>query len=129
MAKIICPKCGEEIELGKDAYNDLLSEIKEEEIAKKLKQKEEDLKQVYDAKLALAESNAKNAQNELINKLETEKKVLEEKLANNQKDIDVAVNKATAELQADINKRDNEIVNLNAKLLEEKQKAAEESKK
>ena len=129
MAKIICPKCGEEIELGKDAYNELLNEIKTEEIDKQLKQKEEDLKKVYDAKLELAESKAKTTQSELINKLETEKKVLEEKLANNQKDIEVAVNKATAELQASLNKKDNDIVNLNSKLLEEKQKAAEESKK
>ena len=37
MAKIICPKCGEEIELGKDAYNELLNEIKTEEIDKQLK--------------------------------------------------------------------------------------------
>ena len=36
MAQIKCPKCGEIIELGKDQYNALLSEIGNEEIEKRV---------------------------------------------------------------------------------------------
>ena len=34
---ITCPKCGETIELGKDTYNSLLSEIENEELEKRVK--------------------------------------------------------------------------------------------
>ena len=49
MVKITCPKCGEEIKLGKDAYNELLEEIKFEEVEKRIKLKEDDIKKVYEA--------------------------------------------------------------------------------
>ena len=36
MLEIKCPKCGETIQLGKDAYNALLNEIEKEEVEKRL---------------------------------------------------------------------------------------------
>ena len=65
MLKITCPKCGEEIQLGKDTYNALLSEIKTEEVERQIKQKEEDLKKVYEAKYGKVEENLKRLRSDL----------------------------------------------------------------
>ena len=38
MLKITCPKCGEQIELGKDTYNQLLQDINVNEVEKRVKE-------------------------------------------------------------------------------------------
>ena len=49
-----CPKCGETIELGKDQYNALLSEIGNEEIEKRLQAQTKQIEAKYKAEFALA---------------------------------------------------------------------------
>ena len=129
MIKIRCPKCHEEIELGKDNYNELLSEIKAEEIEKQLKQKEEDLKKVYDAKLALETTKAKSAQDALIQQLQTEKQVLTAKLESSNKDTEIAVNKAVESLKQDLTQKDNDILGLKAKLFQTQKEAEKDAQK
>lgn len=129
MVKITCPKCGEEIKLGKDAYNELLEEIKFEEVEKRIKLKEDDIRKVYEAKLALEANKAKTAQDALINKLEAEKQALTVKLENSNKDIEIAVNKATQSLKEDLSKKDKDLLELNTKLAAEKQNSIDEANK
>ena len=129
MLKITCPKCGEEIQLGKDAYNALLSEIKTEEVERQIKQKEEDLKKVYEAKYALEANKIKNSQDALINELKSKNQLLEQKLENNQKDIEIAVSKATESLKEDLSKKDSNLLGLKAQLFQAKKEAEEDAKK
>lgn len=129
MLKITCPKCGEEIQLGKDAYNALLSEIKTEEVERQIKQKEEDLKKVYEAKCALEANKIKNSQDTLINELKSKNQLLEQKLENNQKDIEIAVSKATESLKEDLSKKDSNLLGLKAQLFQAKKEAEEDAKK
>lgn len=116
MLKIKCPKCGEEIELGKDAYNTLLSEIETEELDKKVKEKTDSIEKVLKAKYDLEVNKAKNSQDALVAELQNQIKLLNEKLANNNKDVEVAVSKATESLKNDLNAKGLEVEHLKGQL-------------
>ena len=116
MLKITCPKCGEQIELGKDAYNTLLREIENEELEKKVKEKTDSIEQVLKAKYDLEASKAKSSQDALITELKNQIKLLNEKLANSSKDVEVAVSKAIEGLKGDLSNKDLEIEHLKGQL-------------
>ena len=116
MLKITCPKCGEEIELGKDAYNTLLSEIETEELDKKVKERTDSIEKVLKAKYDLEVNKAKNSQDALVAELQNQIKLLNEKLANSSKDIEVAVSKAVESLKNDLNAKDLEVEHLKGQL-------------
>lgn len=116
MLKITCPKCGEQIELGKDAYNTLLREIENEELEKKVKEKTDSIEQVLKAKYDLEASKAKSSQDALIAELKNQIKLLNEKLANSSKDVEVAVSKAIEVLKGDLSNKNLEIEHLKGQL-------------
>ena len=116
MLKIKCPKCNEEIELGKDAYNTLLREIETEELDKQVKEKTESIEKVLKAKYDLEANKAKSSQEALVTELRNEIKLLNEKLANSNKDVEVAVSKAVENLKGDINNKNLEIEHLKGQL-------------
>ena len=116
MLKITCPKCGEQIELGKDAYNTLLREIENEELEKKVKERTDSIEQVLKAKYDLEASKAKSSQDALITELKNQIKLLNEKLANSSKDVEVAVSKAIEGLKGDLSNKDLEIEHLKGQL-------------
>ena len=116
MLKITCPKCGEEIELGKDAYNTLLSEIETDELDKKVKERTDSIEKVLKAKYDLEVNKAKNSQDALVTELQNQIKLLNEKLANSSKDIEVAVSKAVESLKNDLTARDLEVEHLKGQL-------------
>ena len=116
MLKITCPKCGEEIELGKDAYNTLLSEIETEELDKKVKERTDSIEKVLKAKYDLEVNKTKNSQDALVAELQNQIKLLNEKLANSSKDIEVAVSKAVESLKNDLNAKDLEVEHLKGQL-------------
>ena len=116
MLKIKCPKCGEEIELGKDAYNTLLNEIETEELDKKVKEKTDSIEKVLKAKYDLEVNKAKNSQDALVAELQNQIKLLNERLTNSNKDVEVAVSKATESLKNDLNAKDLEVEHLKGQL-------------
>ena len=116
MLKIKCPKCGEEIELGKDAYNTLLNEIETEELDKKVKERTDSIEKVLKAKYDLEINKAKNSQDVLVAELQNQIKLLNEKLANSSKDIEVAVSKAVESLKNDLNAKGLEVEHLKGQL-------------
>lgn len=112
MAKIKCPKCGEVIEISKDTYNSLLSEIESEELSKRVEAQVELIKKNYESELALAKSKDKaDAEKELAS-LKSELKVLQEKLNNKDKDIELAVTKSSQSYKEELSKKDKEIYKL-----------------
>ena len=116
MLKIKCPKCNEEIELGKDQYNALLNDIEKEELDKRVKERVETIEKAYKAQYELEASKMKSAQDNLINELNTQIKLLKEKLNNSNKDIEIAVNKAIETLKEDLSKKNEEIAKLKGDL-------------
>ena len=112
MLKIRCPKCNEEIELGKDQYNALLNDIEKEELDKRVKERVEAIEGTYKAKLELEANKLKTAQNNEINGLNTQIKLLEEKLKNSNKEVELAVNKATETLKSDLTTKELEIAQM-----------------
>ena len=112
MLKIKCPKCNEEIELGKDQYNALLNDIEKEELDKRVKERVETIEKAYKAQYELEANKMKSAQDNLINELNTQIKLLKEKLSNSNKDIEIAVGKAIETLKNDLAAKDLEIAKL-----------------
>ena len=125
MVSIKCPKCGEQIELGKDAYNSLLNEIESQELDKKVEEKVYLIKKQLEAENKLAAANTKSVQDAKLQQLEADNKLLKEKLNNVSKDIELAVNKATEELKDQLEAKNNDIIALNGDIKNaEKDKAS-----
>lgn len=102
MLKIKCPNCSTEIEIGKDQYNALLNDIDKEELEKRVKDRTLEIEKTYKARYELEVNKNKANQDKLINELNTQIKVLTEKLNNADKDIELAVNKATESLNKEV---------------------------
>lgn len=116
MLKIKCPKCNEEIELGKDQYNALLNDIEKEELEKRVKERAVEIEKIYKAQYELKENKMKTAQDELIKDLKSQIDLLEEKINSSNKDIQIAVSKATETLKDDLNDKEIELTNIKNQL-------------
>ena len=112
MLRIKCPKCNEEIELGKDQYNALLNDIEKEELDKRVKERVDAIEKTYKAQYELEANKMKTAQDNLINELNSQIKLLKEKLSNTDKDIALAVNKAIEALKGDLAAKELEVAKL-----------------
>ncbi len=112
MLKIKCPKCNEEIELGKDQYNALLNDIEKEELDKRVNERVEAIEKTYKAQYELEANKMKTSQDNLINELNSQIKLLKEKLNNTDKDIALAVNKAIETLKGDLAAKELEVAKL-----------------
>lgn len=112
MAKIKCPQCGNEIELDKNTYNDLLGEIATEEVNKRVNAQMKAMEESYKAKLALEQEKAKIAQEKEIAELKQKNASLEEAHK-------VALELAKTKAQADFDKQLAELKQLNATLVEQ----------
>ena len=112
MLTIKCPKCGEEIKLGKDEYNSLLNEIDQEELEKRVNARKEEIQTMLQKQYELEVNKEKTKQDSLINSLTNEINLLKEKLKNNDKDIEIAVTKASDDLKDQISKKNEEIAKL-----------------
>lgn len=112
MLEIKCPKCGEQIKLGKDEYNALLNEIEKEELDNRVKERVSEIEKTYKAQYELESNKMKTAQDNLINELNTQIKLLKEQLKNSNKDVEIAVNKAMESLKEELAKKNEEIAKL-----------------
>ncbi len=112
MLEIKCPKCNEIIKLGKDEYNALLNELEKEELDKRVKERVGEIEKTYKAQYELEANKMKTAQDTLINELNSQIKLLKEKLSNSNKDIEIAVSKAIDALKEELGKKNEEIAKL-----------------
>ena len=104
MAEIKCPKCGEIIKLDKSDYDSLLSDIKQEEIDKRVDAQERLIKQKYEADL---QKDIATLKQQLVNKdLEAQLKV-KEALENEKKKADSII-KENLELKNKVEQAKNE---------------------
>ena len=112
MLEIKCPNCGENIQIGKDQYNALLNDIEKEELNKRVKERVEEIEKTYKAQYELEANKMKTAQDTLIGELNSQIKLLKEKLSNTDKDIALAVNKAIETLKDDLAAKELEVAKL-----------------
>ena len=112
MLEIKCPNCGENIQIGKDQYNALLNDIEKEELNKRVKERVEEIEKTYKAQYELEANKMKTAQDTLIGELNSQIKLLKEKLSNTDKDIALAVNKAIETLKGDLAAKELEVAKL-----------------
>ena len=112
MLEIKCPNCGEMIQIGKDQYNALLNDIEKEELNKRVKERVDEIEKTYKAQYELETNKMKSAQDTLISELNSQIKLLKEKLNNTDKDIALAVNKAIETLKGDLAAKELEVAKL-----------------
>lgn len=112
MLEIKCPNCGKDIQIGKDQYNALLNDIEKEELDKRVKERVDAIEKTYKAQYELEANKMKSAQDNLINELNSQIKLLKEKLSNTDKDIAIAVNKAIETLKGDLAAKELEVAKL-----------------
>ena len=131
MNKIVCPKCGEEFELTDADYLSIVDQVKTEEIAKAVNEKEKSLKIVMQAdlekqmankELEIEKLNSKIRENELNqrNAIDDAVKKQNEKISTLERELAVK----NAEAQNEIDKaaliKENEINRLKAEMESEK---------
>ena len=116
MAKVKCPKCGNEFELSKDSYNDLLNEIASEEVERRVKDQTKVIEESFNSKLELEQQKAKNAQDKEIAELKQQLATLTEQLNNSNSKIELEVNKANALSNEKLSEKENEIIRLKNEL-------------
>lgn len=111
MAKIKCPQCGNEIELDKNTYSDLLNDVAADEVARRVKEQTQALEEKYKAELNLEKEKAKNAQDREIQELKQKNETLEEQLK-------ASFDLEKAKAQAEFDKKLTELQNKNTSLAE-----------
>lgn len=131
MNKIVCPKCGEEFELTDADYLSIVDQVKTEEIAKAVNEKEKSLKivmradlekQMANKELEIEKLNSKIRENELNqrNAIDDAVKKQNEKISTLERELAVK----NAEAQNEIDKaaliKENEINRLKAEMESEK---------
>ena len=113
MNKIVCPKCGEEFELTDADYLSIVDQVKTEEIAKAVNEKEKSLKIVMQADLEKQMANKE---------LEIEK--LNSKIRENELNRQVAINEAVQKQAEKISALEQALAVKNAEAQNEIDKAA-----
>ena len=83
MAKFTCPHCKNIIELDKNTYNELLNDVSNEEVNKRVLEQTKALEATYKAQLALEQQKAKTAQDKEIAELKLKNQALEENYQTN----------------------------------------------
>ena len=129
MLEIKCPKCGETIELGKDAYNALLSEIETQEIDKRVNERSKLLEDKYKTQLQLEQSRSQADKEKEIGQLKSDIALLREKLNSNQKDTELAVSKAVESAKEELLRKDSEIALLKSSVKEIESDSKESERK
>lgn len=114
--QIQCPKCGEIFQIGENYYNQIVNQIKDKEIQKRVQEKEEQFKVEIDNALknAILETE-KKFEKDLSNK-SIEIAQLKSQLSTNEKDRELAVKNATSTKDKEIYKKEQDINNLNREI-------------
>ena len=99
MAKIKCPQCGNEIELDKNTYNELLNDITGEEVDKRVKEQTKAIEASYNAKLALEQEKAKNALEKEVQELKQQNSALKQQF---DASLELEKTKAQANLEKEL---------------------------
>ena len=116
MAEIKCPKCGEVIQIGKDTYNALLSEIEQEELNKRVNDQVKLIEDKFNSDLKLKEKEAQTKKDKEVNALQNQIDVLQAKLDGNKNETELEVAKAKKEAESALAEKEQQIAVLKEQL-------------
>ena len=134
--QIECPSCGKSFQLDKNNFSNILSQVKENEIERQLKEKLRIVQDKLESQSKLAINEAKSEKKEAIDKLEKDLEIEKlknaEQLKSQTNSIELAIEKNKSDFQKEINKisidNKNIIDNLKKELELEKLKNVEQLK-
>ena len=116
MAEIKCPKCGTRIQLDKSEYDALLSEIKEDEINKRVEAQEKLIEDKYKAQYEKRINDAASKKDLDISDLKHQIDKLEQQLKNTNNEKEAAIAKAIQKEKDVISEKNVEIARLEGDL-------------
>lgn len=123
MKNIKCPKCGEVFSIDEDSYAGIVSQVRNEEFNKELAQREKEIEEKNKLNLQLAEQKTKESAEKEINDLKAKLAEKDAIISNANLQKELAVNNAINEKEKEILKRENEISELNSRLIASKKDA------
>ena len=123
MAEIKCPKCGEVFQVDETGYEQIARQVRDQEFAKELKRREEDVKAQQERELALIRFQEEKAHTEKITQKEAELAAkdqtiaqLQGKLEASETAMQLAVAQAVEKKNEELSKKASEIADLKGEL-------------
>ncbi|MDO4176852.1 MAG: DUF2130 domain-containing protein, partial [Bacillota bacterium] len=112
MAEIKCPNCGEVFQVDESGYAQIVSQVRDAEFTRELKQREEALVESKAAEIKLAQAE----QDKIIAQREQEIEKLKSQLANSETEKKLAVTEAVQEREKELTEKSAEITKLQSDL-------------
>ena len=109
MPELKCPHCQKTFVISQDDYASLLSQVRNDAFEKELHARLEQLEAINKKQSALDLQKAKNDSDQIINKLNNDKAVLEQKLKDADKEKETAISLAVANKEKEVMRLENEL--------------------
>lgn len=102
MNEIKCPNCGTVFTIDESQYNDIVSQVRGEELAKEVSERAKQIEEKYQTQLQLVKQETNNASEKTINEKEKEIETLKFKLQEATKEKEIEVSKSKEELNKEL---------------------------
>ena len=109
MPELKCPHCQKTFVISQDDYASLLSQVRNDAFEKELHARLEQLEEINKKQKEIDLQKAKNDSDQIINKLNNDKAVLEQKLKDADKEKEAAVSLAVANKEKELMRLENEL--------------------
>lgn len=106
MLTIKCPQCGNEIEIGKDEYDALLSKIEKTEINSQVDRRVEEIKKSLEAQEKLSMSIVKTQNEQQVQKLKGQIELLNKQIENSKTTTELEVKKAVEQFKEQLSEKE-----------------------
>jgi hypothetical protein len=116
MNQIKCPKCGEVFTIDEGSYNEILSQIKREEIQSEVHEKLELLRVQNEKDIIIEKGKVEATYKEQLTKKEQELAELKKKLESSDQEKKLEVLDASTKLKEELSNKDKEILELQSQL-------------
>jgi hypothetical protein len=116
MNQIKCPHCGKEFTIDESSYNDIVSQVKNEEFSKELHEKLTLLEREKNSELQLERSKVESSYKELLQKKEQELQNIYHKLESSDQVKQLEISRVASTLKEELSEKDKEILTLKSKL-------------
>lgn len=116
MNQIKCPNCGEIFQIDESAYSAIISQIKDNELDKRIKEKEKQYESEKNNAIATTKLESEKTFEKRLSDKEIEIQKLKSQINENQVERELAIQKALSEQEKIITKKSQEIITLQGQL-------------
>lgn len=116
MNQIKCPNCGEIFQIDESAYSAIVSQIKDNELDKRIKEKEKQYESEKNNAIATTKLESEKTFEKKLSDKEIEIQRLQSQINENQVERELAIQKAISEQEKIITKKSQEIITLQGQL-------------